>query len=242
MSSRAATAASSRRVKQELVRLLFGREATSATSTNHACRSKILDHSIYSYADLRGAYLEKLQQYHPDKQYSAKDTNQDTYATRHSLFVELQEAWTLYDQQAKISRMVDKDYYNNGDGEGDYKNRNFTMFGVGCSFSDNDAERDLRNEIMDQAGRGWFSAGSLAPSSEASSSADATSNTNASNTSTKPSLLDDDDDMFVMATSDTEESKSKAQAENIRNALDQPTRRKKTSLVDSKFRPRSVIG
>ena len=240
MSSRAATAASSRRVKQELVRLLFGQEATSASS-GFACRSKILDHSIYSYADLRGAYLKKLQQYHPDKQYSAKDSNLDTYATRHALFVELQEAWTLYDQQAKISRMVDKDYHNNGDGEGDYKDRNFTMFGVGCSFSDNDAERNLRNEIMDQAGRGWFSAGSLAPKSESSSSADAASNTNTSSAPTKSSLLDADDDMFVTITNETADPKSKAQVENIRNAQDQP-RRKKPSLVDRKFRPRSVIG
>jgi len=36
------------------------------------------------------------------------------------------------------------------------------MFGVGCSFDDSPTERDLRNDIMDQACRGWFSSGSIA--------------------------------------------------------------------------------
>ena len=220
MNSRATSAASSRRVKQELVRLLFGQEATSATS-RHACRSKTLDHSIYSYADLRSAYLEKLQKWHPDKQYAAKDSHQQgssSYASRHSLFVELQEAWDRYDEMAKISQRVDSD--------GVDKERNFTMFGVGCSFSDNDAERELRTEIMDQAGRGWFSGGSLASSSSTGK------NSQPASGSTKPSLLDDDDDMFVTI--------DETSSNNSTLPTQQPTR--KRSLVDRKFRPRSVVG
>jgi hypothetical protein len=42
---------------------------------------------------------------------------------------------------------------------------NFTMFGVGCSFSDSPEERALRSEITDKACRGWFSSGEIAHTS-----------------------------------------------------------------------------
>ena len=61
----------------------------------------------------------------------------------------LQDAWMDYETLAKVMKKVD----NKG------ADASFTLFGVGCSFSDNDQERERRNEIMDQAGRGWFSAG-----------------------------------------------------------------------------------
>lgn len=35
------------------------------------------------------------------------------------------------------------------------------MFGVGCSFSDNAREREMRSKIMDQAAKGWICAGEL---------------------------------------------------------------------------------
>jgi hypothetical protein len=35
------------------------------------------------------------------------------------------------------------------------------MFGVGCSFADNDQERQYRNYIMDQAARGYFTTGEI---------------------------------------------------------------------------------
>lgn len=47
-------------------------------------------------------------------------------------------------------------------------NNNFTMFGVGCSFSDTPIEREKRNEIMDQASKGWFPSASLSQSGEKS--------------------------------------------------------------------------
>ena len=38
---------------------------------------------------------------------------------------------------------------------------NFTLFGVGCSFSDNNDEKYKRSKIMDQACKGWFASGEL---------------------------------------------------------------------------------
>jgi hypothetical protein len=64
-------------------------------------------------------------------------------------FVELQEAWSVYERYAKILKQ-------SGDADA-----SFTMFGVGCSFSDNERERTLRAEITDQACRGWFCSGVL---------------------------------------------------------------------------------
>ena len=42
------------------------------------------------------------------------------------------------------------------------------MFGVGCSFSDTPIEREKRNEIMEQASKGWFPSASLSQSGEKS--------------------------------------------------------------------------
>jgi hypothetical protein len=50
----------------------------------------------------------------------------------------------------------------------DDRNNNFTMFGVGCSFSDTPIEREKRNEIMEQASKGWFPSASLSHSGEQS--------------------------------------------------------------------------
>ena len=55
--TRAARAATSRQVKQELVRLLFGKKYSRTGPEGH----KKLDSAAYSYAELKSAYLEKLQ-------------------------------------------------------------------------------------------------------------------------------------------------------------------------------------
>ena len=47
------------------------------------------------------------------------------------------------------------------DDDDDEYDNDFTLFGVGCSFSDSPQERKLRDEIMDQACRGWFPSGTL---------------------------------------------------------------------------------
>jgi len=159
--TRAATAATSRKVKQELVNMLFGKKYKKTGPEGH----RLLDYSIYSYNDLRKAYLERLQVIHPDKhrhastassnqmEAPATTTNEDPKKE----FQKLQEVWAKYDEMAKSMMKV-----SGGDGEA----ANFTLFGVGCSFSDNDFERQLRSEITDQACRGWFSSGLLAENSQ----------------------------------------------------------------------------
>ena len=145
--TRAARAATSRKVKQDLVNLLFGKEFRRSGPEGH----RKLDYSIYSYDDLRKAYLQKLHLLHPDKQRSS--SFKENYQTHRKEFQRLQDVWSQYDEMAKSMMKV-----AGGDGE----SANFTMFGVGCSFSDNEAERALRNDITDQACRGWFSSGLLA--------------------------------------------------------------------------------
>ena len=176
--TRAASATVSLRAKQELVRLLFGNKLSRKGPQAH----RLLDHSIYSYADLRTAYLERIHVLHPDKkrsqdktttaqsdssnsaangQWSATtgDENNSFFKTTDtSRFVELQEAWNRYEEVAKMMKKVGQ----GSDGRNMQAiDANFTMFGVGCSFSDNDEEREMRNRIMDQASRGWFTAGEL---------------------------------------------------------------------------------
>jgi hypothetical protein len=149
MSSRAASATSSRRAKQELVRILFGSKYKGKGPDAH----QILDHSIYSYSKLRCAYLERIQMLHPDKKCTQNQLVllKDREDARDQ-FVQLKEAWNRYEDLAKMMKRVEK---------GDEMEASFTRFGVGCSFADSEAERAQRIEIMDQAGRGWFSAGSL---------------------------------------------------------------------------------
>lgn len=146
MSSRAASATTSRRAKQDLVRLLFGPKNAGKGPAAH----RRLDYAVYSYSDLKNAYLERIQVLHPDK-LNSRDAHRSRRESMRDDFVQLKEAWNRYEEVAKMMKRVD----------GDQADASFTMFGVGCSFSDNDAERAQRIEIMDQACRGWFSSGAL---------------------------------------------------------------------------------
>mgnify|MGYP005841967865 CR=1 FL=1 len=212
MSTRAASAATSRRAKQELVRLLFGHEATSAKSSIAYCRSQKLDYAQYSYNDLRSAFLQKVQELHPDKHRN----DPHHYSTvSHSNFVKLQEAWDAYEAVAKMAKKVENE---------EHKLKDFTMFGVGCSFSDNEVEREWRSEITDQACRGWFSSGTLAESSEDSRAADVPS------FGKETSLLHDD--MFVVEHDSEENGEASKKQEQP-----QQTKPPRRSLVD--FGPRS---
>jgi len=268
MNSRASSAATSRRARQDLVRLLFGQESTTSpasTSTaavdvsRFACRSQALDYARYSYAELRQVYLQKLQQWHPDKQYSAKiERDSQLYANRHTRFVELQNAWDTYNELVKVGETVDRDDAAAGDGgNSSRKTRDFTMFGVGCSFSDNETERALRNEIMDQAGRGWFSSGAL--TAEATSSSSSSSSTRNgekktirnNNGTSRMSLLDDtDEDVFEAFTAGEDYGNGNSTTDqtsqhDIKSAPASPTKTttaRRKSLVDAKFRPKSVNG
>lgn len=164
--TRAAHAATARHVKQALVNMLFGEQYARTGPEGH----RLLDYSIYSYVDLRKAYLDRLQVIHPDKVKSANSQQQQQqHGHRNNSsnndgnvvvmaeqmkveFQQLQSAWDKYEEMAKSMRTV-----TDGDGEA----ANFTRFGVGCSFSDNDQEKALRTEITDQACRGWFTSGLL---------------------------------------------------------------------------------
>jgi hypothetical protein len=146
MNWRAASSASLRNAKQELVRLLFGARYTRVGRYEH----RRLDYAVYCYTDLRTAFLQRAQVLHPDKLQCSHKHARGREASKKE-FVALMEAWNRYDEIAKTVKGV-------GSSE---TSANFTMFGVGCSFSDNDDERLLREKIMDQACRGWFSSGPL---------------------------------------------------------------------------------
>lgn len=90
-----------------------------------------------------------------------KDVMQSDKKKGQEAFVELQEAWTKYNKISKEMRRGRKD---NDEEHG------FTMFGVGCSFSDNAEESRKRAEIMDQASRGWFASAQLEDGSQRLSS------------------------------------------------------------------------
>lgn len=163
-SSRGALAAMSRNAKRELVHLLFGgRDAVrpgSVLADHSLKRQSAADETVksatqpmdsrdpnaFSYSELRQAYLKRVQVLHPDKHRSVPQ-QQDQVQQE---FVQLQEAWNKYDEVAKNLKRV-----RGGDGV----DSSFTLFGVGCSFSDNETERKMREEITDQACRGWFSSG-----------------------------------------------------------------------------------
>ena len=147
--TRAATAASSRQVKQQLVRMLFGPIHNRTGPEGHMK----LDSSSYSFSDLKKAYLSRLHEIHPDKNKSNM-SSADADSLKKT-FHELQEAWSKYEELAKSMNAVQN---------GSEDMATFTKFGVGCSFSDNDEERALRDEITEQACRGWFASGLLTES------------------------------------------------------------------------------
>lgn len=183
MSSRITSTVSSRQRKQELVRLLFGPKHAGKGPSAH----RMLDSSIYSYPDLRKAYLERLQEIHPDKlkhQISRRSCDGNN-TTLHSQFVELQNAWDKYEEVAKVMQRM-----------GNPQQSNFTMFGVGCSFADSPQERARRDEITEQACRGWFSAGSLAEGASEISI----------HQEDRKAVPLCDDDLFVECTSETTDS------------------------------------
>jgi hypothetical protein len=119
----------------------------------------MLDHSIYTHEQLKTAYLERIHELHPDKRRNEMPVNGDKTTDHASAqFILIKEAWSRYEEFARALTKV-----NNGSQGAD-----FTLFGVGCSFSDTEEERQMRNEITDQACRGWFSAGELSTGDDTS--------------------------------------------------------------------------
>ena len=135
------TSAASKRAKATLIDILFPRQQAKR----------------YSHLQLRTAYLQKLHIVHPDKHRSSSSIRDEK---AHRKFVQLQNAWEAYNISARMFRQP-----GNSKRQDDEENNNdFTMFGVGCSFSDSPEERKLRDEIMDQACRGWLPSGALSHS------------------------------------------------------------------------------
>lgn len=140
MSTRAIAGGSSHHAKQKVVTLLFGAKYAGKGPAAH----QQLDHSIYSYKQLKTAYLQEIHRLHPDKH--------EKESAKTSQFVTLKDAWIRYNELAKMMKKVKGDAVTDA---------SFTMFGVGCSFADTEDEKALRDKITDQACRGWFSAGAL---------------------------------------------------------------------------------
>jgi hypothetical protein len=168
MSTRAASATASLRAKQDLVRILFGPSQSLGVLSSDAA-------SKYSFADLRGAYLQRIQQLHPDKKHPESCPSRQDFDQVHL-------AWKKYESFAKRSLLPSSALSTSSDA-------NFILFAVGCSFADNEQERQLRIQIMDQAARGWFPGGEIAAST--TSIVPAPVSENAAEKAT-PSLLSDD--------------------------------------------------
>ena len=149
MSTRAGISAT--RARETLMRLLF----TDCSAIN----------GRLSHAALKEAYLDRVHKLHPDKNRHRHENNASTEFVTSSAgngrkFIELKNAWEDYDKIVKLNKLTNQSS-EIGDGK-TFEEASFTLFGVGCSFADSDSERDYRNEIMEQACRGWFSRGSLA--------------------------------------------------------------------------------
>jgi len=194
--TRAAAAATSRDVKKKLMKLLFQENYSAIGSKGH---------DRYSYEDLRREYLKRLQVIHPDKinanstmdanrrqfenqQQPLKDAN--AFLSKEELKKEFQELQSTWDRYEELSKSMMKVIH------GDGATANFTKFGVGCSFSDNEEERALRTEITDQACRGWFASGLVSSGLSAENDGNSDSDGFSHNvTSKQKSLIDDS--MFV---------------------------------------------
>ncbi|KAK1738403.1 hypothetical protein QTG54_011072 [Skeletonema marinoi] len=150
MSTRVTNAAS-KRAKATLIELLFPRQQAKR----------------YSHLQLRMAYLQKVHIMHPDKQRLSSSTRDES---AHEKFVQLQNAWEAYNISARMFRKTNHGKRKQGENSDD-GNDDFTMFGVGCSFSDSPEERRLRDEIMEQACRGWLPSGALSHSFDATEKA-----------------------------------------------------------------------
>lgn len=178
----------------------------------------------HSYSQLRTVYLQKVHAMHPDKIMAHRSDKQqstdkemmtsksNTTKDAHLQFIDLKNAWEEYHASVRIvQRRSDNDVASNSSSNKQYseddfceEEDNFTMFGVGCSFADSPEERDLRNEIMEQACRGWFSSGSLSCAERENHQHGDTSSSSVLQDTTvdaksvlQPPMKLSDDDMFV---------------------------------------------
>jgi hypothetical protein len=184
------TSAASKRAKATLIELLFPRQQAKR----------------YSHLQLRMAYLQKVHIMHPDKQRLSSSTRDES---AHEQFVQLQNAWEAYNISARMFRQTNHGKSKQGENsDDDDNNDDFTMFGVGCSFSDSPEERRLRDEIMEQACRGWLPSGAL------SHSFDATEKARKEVKSPKQATKLSDDNLFIQQQT-SEESIGSNNVQNV---------------------------
>lgn len=155
----------------------------------------------------------------------------------HLRFIELQSAWESYEESMRFLKQLvggsgptgNGEENSNEDGrdrEEEVWNSNFTMFGVGCSFADNPMERALRDEITDQACRGWFSAGSLSSDiGDNNDTKEGLKNGSAHWENRGCSLADDD--MFI-----ADDDLSSGEADRLKRTENVPSQGRRKSLVD----------
>jgi len=191
----------------------------------------------HSYSRLREVYLQKVHMMHPDKiahhrnkQQKLKEdgtlkNDNNTSKDDHLQFIELKHAWEEYNTSVRIVQRRNDESSNKQYSGDDFweEEDNFTMFGVGCSFADSEEERDLRNEIMEQACRGWLPSGSLSSHAgrenddeEHDGTLDYRGNTADATQPPKktfahPHIKLSDDDMFICDDQPTKEDSSKRQ-------------------------------
>lgn len=132
---------------------------------------------------------------HPDKVAHRKEGQR---TSSHLRFIELKNAWEDFDSIAKQHSSVSNNNKQHQSTEAETLDEEgcFTTFGVGCSFADSEEEKDLRNEFMEQACRGWLSSGSLAHGES--------SNASKRESGVNTTLLSEDD-MFIRSEKEKEE-------------------------------------
>ena len=173
------TAASSKRAREALINLLFPNQQVKKRFSHLEVRVYVNLSSIFrsltvSYltstvlSQLRAAYLKTVHLIHPDKSTTTTQRSSACHQEAHEKFVLLQNAWEEYNESIRMFRQSTNNNNKQDDNFWDDGNNNFTMFGVGCSFSDTPIEREKRNEIMEQASKGWFPSASLSQSGEKS--------------------------------------------------------------------------
>ncbi|KAL9186219.1 hypothetical protein ACHAXT_005457 [Thalassiosira profunda] len=167
----------------------------------------------HSYATLRAAYLQRVHDMHPDKvmhrdqqqssseEGAAHQHNNNLAKDAHLQFIELKHAWEEYHASVRLvhdtgSTTANPQSSGQDDGYWEEDEESFTLFGVGCSFADNPEERALRDEIMDQACKGWFSSGSLSHE-EGAGERDAKTAQQLRKVGDRPKTKLSDDGMFV---------------------------------------------
>ncbi|KAG8459421.1 hypothetical protein KFE25_013057 [Diacronema lutheri] len=103
-----------------------------------------------SHADVRRAYLAHAMRVHPDK------VAPNDYKRAHEQFAALQAAWDRYEHERPRN-------FRRRRKVGDDEDPTRQLYGVGCSWTDNEAERLERISVQEQAAHGLSFRPTLTP-------------------------------------------------------------------------------